>query len=710
MSIYDENSALMAVDTPDLDYLNSIGDTICGRRAVVLGSPTGPDAFYLWAPADFLDSDTVSNPLFTPVAGMDDYSYTVTVTSRDSACTITRTVDFTVLDADLDISANGSSVDTFEVCKGAGEVTFVATTSGDPDDIIWTSSRDTLNAATGASNMIDAELSTFVIATLAFDNGCVLSDTVFIRVDSLPEFEISVIPDPRDSCMKYCPGDVVTLVTNAPDLACFPDNEYIWIPSQDIVDSDTNLNVALQVSNANTQLYQRFTENHACRDTVMHLVEVVDTIPPLSGVPIKVCPGDEFVISIDTAYLPGFDNYTWMIMGMDATLDCDDCPNMPSVTVEVGPNATGSYSVIVMGRKEMCCDATGTIGFNITEINIPLRDTVICGDQPIQFFADPNLVEYEWTSSAGGSFDDPNSFDPTLSGIPTGGTFVQVMAKDVDGCNARGSAQVQFVPFEIPQVPALIVCPGDDAQLSVIGEYDEYFWTIGGGILSDPTAPNPVVSNISSNGAVLSLTVTDTITKCFTTLNNIDIDIFADDSLVVAPTVPDSLDYPEGTTVTVNANVTPQPATHIWFINGVLQNETGPSIDVLVAVGANEVCDSITNSSGCPEGNCVVLTGRPPSIFIPNVFAPGDMNEKNRRFQPTENTQDREPIAAEFIDDFQIWNRWGQKVYDNDSNATGWDGRQNGEAAPSDVYLYIIQITTADGVTSKMSGDVTLLR
>ncbi|MBI5914009.1 MAG: gliding motility-associated C-terminal domain-containing protein, partial [Bacteroidetes bacterium] len=62
--------------------------------------------------------------------------------------------------------------------------------------------------------------------------------------------------------------------------------------------------------------------------------------------------------------------------------------------------------------------------------------------------------------------------------------------------------------------------------------------------------------------------------------------------------------------------------------------------------------------------------------------------------------------------EFRVWNRWGQLVYDNESGAEGWDGKQKNEEAASDVYVFSVkyEITGGSGKQYKKKGDVTLLR
>jgi trimeric autotransporter adhesin len=62
------------------------------------------------------------------------------------------------------------------------------------------------------------------------------------------------------------------------------------------------------------------------------------------------------------------------------------------------------------------------------------------------------------------------------------------------------------------------------------------------------------------------------------------------------------------------------------------------------------------------------------------------------------------------VESLEIYNRWGQKVYESTDQQAQWDGRANGEEAASDVYVYKIRWRKGDGSLTIKTGEVTLLR
>jgi gliding motility-associated-like protein len=107
----------------------------------------------------------------------------------------------------------------------------------------------------------------------------------------------------------------------------------------------------------------------------------------------------------------------------------------------------------------------------------------------------------------------------------------------------------------------------------------------------------------------------------------------------------------------------------------------------------------VTNAAGCSASASVTVTVTPPDCTpdFPNAFTPNG-DAANDQFKPIGD-------AIESFD-LSVYNRWGQKVYKGNS---AWDGRLNDLDAPSDVYIYTVDVKICGSVLSR-TGDVTLLR
>ncbi|MFN8308656.1 MAG: gliding motility-associated C-terminal domain-containing protein [Chitinophagales bacterium] len=58
----------------------------------------------------------------------------------------------------------------------------------------------------------------------------------------------------------------------------------------------------------------------------------------------------------------------------------------------------------------------------------------------------------------------------------------------------------------------------------------------------------------------------------------------------------------------------------------------------------------------------------------------------------------------------KIFNRWGEKVFESNSEKNGWDGSFKGEMQEPGVYVYEVNITFIDNKTVTQTGSVTLLK
>jgi gliding motility-associated-like protein len=58
----------------------------------------------------------------------------------------------------------------------------------------------------------------------------------------------------------------------------------------------------------------------------------------------------------------------------------------------------------------------------------------------------------------------------------------------------------------------------------------------------------------------------------------------------------------------------------------------------------------------------------------------------------------------------QIWNRWGQQVFNSSDATKGWDGNFQGAPAQTGVYAYIVSYTTTANEEKVIKGNVTLIR
>ncbi|MDW8229198.1 MAG: gliding motility-associated C-terminal domain-containing protein [Saprospiraceae bacterium] len=139
----------------------------------------------------------------------------------------------------------------------------------------------------------------------------------------------------------------------------------------------------------------------------------------------------------------------------------------------------------------------------------------------------------------------------------------------------------------------------------------------------------------------------------------------------------------------------------------------GGKPDTFTGVEPPEVCyaqsgrfQTRVQMVGCnAEGAVSVVPDYQPAL-VANAFTP-DGDGTNDRFFPRLRCP-ADPYR------FVIYNRWGQKVFESLQSGEGWDGTQNGAPAPSDVYVWVLELRDRrdDGqlVSEILRGEVVLLR
>ncbi len=90
-----------------------------------------------------------------------------------------------------------------------------------------------------------------------------------------------------------------------------------------------------------------------------------------------------------------------------------------------------------------------------------------------------------------------------------------------------------------------------------------------------------------------------------------------------------------------------------------------------------------------------------PYVYIPNIFSPNG-DGQNDVFR----------VRSENIETMHltVYNRWGEKVFESQSQNDSWDGNYKGKPCSPGVYVYHTTILFDDGTETSRKGNVTLVR
>ena len=235
-----------------------------------------------------------------------------------------------------------------------------------------------------------------------------------------------------------------------------------------------------------------------------------------------------------------------------------------------------------------------------------------------------------------------------------------------------------------------------------------FFWDFGDGGSANVSSPN--YTYYQSGTFTVTLIVTG-----FNGLQDIyQAEIEVNPQALAAFTVtPDEVSIPSQPIQTINLS---QNATsYEWdFGDGVTSNLFQPE-HYYTEEGFYTVSLTATNEFGCPNTFTVVdavYAGLDGLITFPNAFTPNDLGPSGGQFNPEQLDNDiffpMQKGVAEY--NLQIFNRWGELLFQSLDVGIGWDGYYKGELCKQDVYIWKVRARFSDGEEVEKAGDVTLLR
>ncbi|MBI3234056.1 MAG: gliding motility-associated C-terminal domain-containing protein [Bacteroidetes bacterium] len=104
---------------------------------------------------------------------------------------------------------------------------------------------------------------------------------------------------------------------------------------------------------------------------------------------------------------------------------------------------------------------------------------------------------------------------------------------------------------------------------------------------------------------------------------------------------------------------------------------------LFITSGSQALELKLTNERGCITSKYIYIKEVcPPILFIPNAFSPNN-NKINELFL----------VKGMYISNYRIriYNRYGEKIYENTNLYEGWDGTYRDKPCATDLYVYIIE-------------------
>ncbi|MES1197742.1 MAG: gliding motility-associated C-terminal domain-containing protein, partial [Chitinophagaceae bacterium] len=261
-------------------------------------------------------------------------------------------------------------------------------------------------------------------------------------------------------------------------------------------------------------------------------------------------------------------------------------------------------------------------------------------------------------------------------GYTSAGTFIDTLTS-VTGCDSLVTTNLSINPPPVPNLGAdRNLCFGDTLNLDP-GSFTSYIWQDGSTNANYATSKVGTYSVTVSNG--LGCTASDTIKL---------MKIFPRPGKFLPP---DSI-ICDGYTLQLKI---PGYNNYSW--------NTGNNSYSIDITQAGVYALQVTDKNGCAGTDSMtvdVMDCIP--IQIPSAFTP-NRDGKNETFKPLI------PVTVTNYH-MQIFNRWGERVFETRNHYQGWDGMLASVLQPPDVYVYLIVFIGPDGINYKRSGTLALIR
>jgi gliding motility-associated-like protein len=140
-----------------------------------------------------------------------------------------------------------------------------------------------------------------------------------------------------------------------------------------------------------------------------------------------------------------------------------------------------------------------------------------------------------------------------------------------------------------------------------------------------------------------------------------------------------------------------------WYLgDGRTSTDQNPRI-TYTDTGRMRVVQYVTNAAGCSDSTFEMLWLKPELMWwVPTAFTP-NRDTKNETWGP-------EALYGTLSYHMQLFNRWGELVWDNKNPNVGWDGTFKGKPVPEGVYVWTVWLRYLDGRFYSFRGTVTVLR
>ncbi len=572
-------------------------------------------------------------------------TYTLTVTDPGNGCSASQTVTVTSNTAPPVVTSSSSG----NITCAISSVTLTGTSAG--NTMVWNG-----GALSNASNPATVNAAgTYTVTATDASNGCTASATVSVTASgAIPNISIAT---PQQ---LTCTNTSVTLIGNSTTASV----TYLWTggPATTTYTVNTSSTYTLTVTDP----------GNGC--SASQTVTVISNItPPV----VTSASSGNITCSVSTVTLTGTSAGNTMVWNGGALSNASN-----PATV----NIAGIY-IVTATNPSNGCTATSSVTVSNSggpTVSISSQTNVNCngsntGSATATGSGGTGVLNYTWSGGGGNN--------ATASNL-SAGTYT-VTVTDATGCSNSTNVTItqgNLITVTATSTPANCGTITGTATASATGGTGvlTYLWS----------APGGTTSTINNLGAgTYTVTITDGL-GCSQTA-----------STTVSSTGGPSVDAGTNLMITAGSSTVlygsgPAGATFSWSPSSTLSCST--CANTLATPTQTTTYTLTVTLNGCSSSDTVtvfmdMLCGE---LFVPTAFSPNGDSQNDILY-----------VFGNCITDleFAIFDRWGEKVFETQDEAKGWDGRYNGKDLNAASFAYYLN-ATVKGEAIKKHGSITLVK
>jgi gliding motility-associated-like protein len=355
----------------------------------------------------------------------------------------------------------------------------------------------------------------------------------------------------------------------------------------------------------------------------------------------------------------------------------------------------GTYNITVMDDSSCTTAYTGNPVILSSPpqilVSVTALDNVLCygaatGDITISVAGGSPGYSYLWSNA---------DVTPSISGL-TAGTYT-VTVTDTHDCTALEMVTIsQSSPLLLNAEASNVLCPplqNGRITLPVSGGRPPYTFNWSNGYATSGIYGLPI--------GTYSATVTDSVGCVIDTTF-----VLINDSAIYIQVVPDTATINEGDIVQLGINAISNGAGNLhyrWTPVAGLNCTDCPDPGAGPTRTTTYTVEAISDSGCVYYSGATITVNTEHQLYVPNAFSPN-----------ADGYNDYWEIygykKAWVYCKVQIFDRWGEKIFESHDIDFKWDGTYRGTPVVIGVYIYQLTVVFADGYSTSSDGTITLLK